>query len=81
LVYLWYTNRHKDPTKHHDDCYFCVVNVKGFNRYKKSKWEYIDLKSATQPIWYSNDVSILVYTFSDVPLSDIEETQDFERKN
>ena len=66
----------REPKNHHDDCYFCAVNVKGFNRYKKSKWEYPDLESARRPISHSNDVPIPVYTVSDLPLSDIEETQD-----
>jgi len=65
-------------TNHHDDCYFYVVNLKGFNRYKKSKWEYPDLKSATQPILHSDDVPIPVYTLPDVPLPDMGKTQDLE---
>lgn len=35
----------REPKNHHNDCYFCMVNVKGFNRYKKHKWEYPDLES------------------------------------
>jgi len=64
----------REPTNHHDDCY--VVNMKGFNRYKKSKWEDSDLKSATLLISHGDDVPIPVYMLPDVSLSDIEDTQD-----
>lgn len=52
----------REPKNHHDDCYFCVVNVKGFNRYKKHKWEYPDLESARRPIPHSKDIPIPVLT-------------------
>jgi len=43
----------REQKNHHDDCYFCVVKVKGFNLYKKNKWEYPDLESARRPIPHS----------------------------
>ena len=30
----------REPKNHSDDCYFCTVNMKGFNRFKKSNWFY-----------------------------------------
>ena len=27
----------REPQNHHDDCYFCMVNIKGFNRSKKKE--------------------------------------------
>ena len=27
----------RELQNHHDDCYFCMVNIKGFNRYKKKE--------------------------------------------
>ncbi|XP_061443081.1 uncharacterized protein LOC133365351 isoform X1 [Rhineura floridana] len=68
-----------EPQNHHDDCYFCVVNVKGFNRYKKHRWEYPDLGSARRPVPHSEDVPIPVFTsLPDLPLSDVEEMLDVE---
>ena len=52
----------KEQQNHHDDCYFCMVNIKGFNRYKKRKWEYPDLKSARQPVLHCENIPVLVFT-------------------
>ncbi|XP_061480792.1 uncharacterized protein LOC133383677 [Rhineura floridana] len=69
----------REPQNHHDDCYFCVVNVKGFNHYKKHKWKYPDLDSARRPVPHSEDVPIPVFTsLPDLPLSDVEEMLDAE---
>jgi len=65
----------REPTNHHDDCYFSVENVKGFNGYKKSKWEYPYLESARRPIPYNDNVPIQAYT---LPLSYIEKQQDLK---
>ena len=50
------------PQNHHDDCYFCLVNIKGFNRYKKRKWEYLDLKSARRPVLHCESIPVPVFT-------------------
>ena len=34
---------------HFDDCYFCMVDLKGFNRHKKKSWKYPNLESARRP--------------------------------
>ncbi|CAH2083924.1 unnamed protein product [Euphydryas editha] len=34
---------------HHDDCYFCVVNINDINSNNRSKWIYPDLPSAKRP--------------------------------
>ena len=33
-----------------DDCYFCMVDLKCFNRHKKKSWIYPDLESARRPV-------------------------------
>ncbi|GBL90510.1 hypothetical protein AVEN_179433-1 [Araneus ventricosus] len=61
----------REPVNHYDDCYFCFKNVKGFNRDKKSKWEFSDLESAGRPVPYCEDIPIPVFTsFPNIPLSD-----------
>lgn len=36
----------KEPVNHHDDCYFCLVNITGINRKNRAKWEYPSIRSA-----------------------------------
>ena len=52
----------REPQNHHDDCYFCMVNIKGFNRYKRRKWEYPDLKSARRPVLHCESIPVPVFT-------------------
>jgi len=63
----------RQPKNHHDDCYFCVVNMKGFNRHKKSKWVYPNLESARRPVCHSDDVPIPIFHTLQDPLSNNEE--------
>ena len=51
--------------KHFDDCYFCLVDLKGFNHHKKSSWNYPDLESARRPV--SRCEEIPVPKFSALP--------------
>ena len=48
----------REPQNHHDDSYFCVVSIKGLNRYKKRKWEYPDLKSARRPVLHCENIPL-----------------------
>lgn len=69
----------REPRNHHDDCYFCVVSVKGFNKYKKRNWEYPDLESARRSVPHSKDVPVPVFTtLPELSSSDVEELQDVE---
>lgn len=69
----------RELKNHYDDCYFCVVKIKGFTRYKKAWWDYPDLGSARRPIPQGNDVPILVFTrILNQPLSGSEERQGLE---
>lgn len=40
----------REPLNHHDDCYFCVVNINGINKTNRSKWIYPISTSAVRPI-------------------------------
>ena len=55
----------REPKNHFDDCYFCLVNLKGFNRHKKNSWNYPDLESARLPVPHCEEVP--VPEFSDLP--------------
>ncbi|CAH1113182.1 unnamed protein product [Psylliodes chrysocephalus] len=67
----------RESKNHHDDCYFCSVNVKGFIRHKKGKWEYPDLKLARRPIPHNEEIPVLVcITLSDVSISEVEKIDD-----
>lgn len=48
----------REPTNHHDDCYFCVVNITGINSANKNKWSYPTLPSAQRPLLHSNESSV-----------------------
>lgn len=48
----------REPSNHHDDCYFCVVNITGINRKNRSKWIYPSLQSAIRPVLSSSDESV-----------------------
>ena len=39
-----------------------MVNIKGFNRYKKKKWEYPDLKSVKRPVLHCESIPVPVFT-------------------
>ena len=43
-----------EPTNHFNDCYFCAVNVKGMNRYKRRTWVYPNVESAKPPVLHSD---------------------------
>ena len=55
----------REQKNHHDDCYFCIVNISGINRNNQSKWSYPDLDSARRPHLHSNEVPIP--SFSHLP--------------
>ena len=51
----------REPKNHHDDCYFCMVNIMGINRNNRRKWIYSDLESVRRPVPHSDEVSIPVF--------------------
>ena len=52
----------REPKNHHDDCYFCMVNIKGINRNHRKRWTYPDIESARRPIPHSAEVPIPTFT-------------------
>ena len=64
------------PQNHHDDCYFCAVNLNGVNLKKKTTVTYPNLPSALQPIPHSDAIPIPVFTsFAE---TDSEENEDYD---
>ena len=60
---------------HPNDCSFCLVNLTGFDRYKKRKREYPDLASARLPVLHSKGIPVPVFTsLSQLQGSNSEET-------
>ena len=52
----------REPQNHHDDCYFYMINIKGFCRYKKKEWGYPDLKSARRTVLHCESISMADFT-------------------
>lgn len=52
----------REPKNHHDDCYFCIVNMSGWNKHKKKSWYYPDIESARRPVPHCSAIPIPVFT-------------------
>jgi len=48
----------REPRNHYDDCYFCMVKVKGINTKNKKSITYPDVDSAMKPVHHSADIPI-----------------------
>ena len=46
----------REPKNHVDDCYFCLVNVKGFNKKNKQHLQYPNIHSAMRPIPHGDKI-------------------------
>ena len=52
----------REPQNHHNDCYFCIVNLTGFKRYKRRTWEYPDLVSARRLVLHFKGIPVPFFT-------------------
>lgn len=52
----------REPTNHSDDCYFCLVNVKGFNKKNKQHLQYPSIPSAIRPVAHSEEIPVPKFT-------------------
>lgn len=70
----------REPTNHHDDFYFCVMNITRINRKNSSKWTYPNLKSAIRPILNTSEepVADTQPSTSNVTLQVLSEASDDE---
>lgn len=51
----------REPTDHHNDCYFCMVNIKGVGKKNRHKISYPNIPSVTRPIPHSEQLPIPVF--------------------
>lgn len=51
-----------EPNNHFNDYYFCAVNLKGINRYKKHIWVYPNVESAKPLILHSEVLPVPVFS-------------------
>ena len=52
----------REPKNHFDDCYFCLNDMKGFNKNKKKGWQYPSLDSVIRTVAHSEDLPVPVFT-------------------
>ena len=52
----------REPSNHLDDCYFCLVNVKGFNKKNKQYLQYPSIPSAIRPVAHSEEIPVPIFT-------------------
>jgi hypothetical protein len=48
----------REQQNHHNDCYFCLTNIQGFNKKNKDNVIYPNLRSANRPVPHSDEVPI-----------------------
>ena len=48
----------REQENHLNDCYFCMVSTKGFNKKNKSKIQYPNLKSAIRPVPHCDEIPV-----------------------
>ena len=51
----------REPTNHLDNCYFCLVNVKGFNKKTKHLLKYPDILSTIRPVAHCHEIPVPVF--------------------
>ena len=52
----------REPKHHHDDCYFCMVDMSVWNQRKKKDWYYPYIESARRPTSHCAKVPVPVFT-------------------
>lgn len=64
----------REQKNHSDDCYFCSINVKGYNSKWKRSISYPNLQSAIRPIPHGEEIPVpkAPVTLQEIPISDEE---------
>ena len=52
-----------EPKNHQEDCYFCMVDMTGWNQCKKKDWYYPNIESAQKLVPHCTEVPVPVFTF------------------
>jgi hypothetical protein len=48
----------REQKNHYDDCYFCTINVTGYNKKNKKVIKYPNLLSAIRPVPHGPDLPV-----------------------
>ena len=59
---VWVPMVWREPKDHHDDCYFCMVNMSGWNRHEKNSWHYSDIESERRPVPHCSEFPVPGFT-------------------
>ena len=59
-----------EPKNHHDDFYFCMVDMSEWNQQKKKDWYYPNIESARRPIPHCAEVPVFT-SLPDLPADEI----------
>ena len=51
----------REPKNHHDDCYFCCVNVMGIESKNRKNLQYPQVESVSRPVPHSDDIPIPIF--------------------
>lgn len=62
---VWCINGLGEPQNHYNNCYYCLVNIKGINKINRQKWSYSDLDSARRLVLHPEEIPIP--SFSSLP--------------
>ena len=54
----------REPKNHHNDCYFCMVDMSEWSQRKKKDWYYSDIESARRLIPHCDELPVLVFISS-----------------
>lgn len=52
----------REPKDHLSDCYFCMNDMRGFNKQKKATWVYPSLDSAIRPVLHCDELPVPTFT-------------------
>ena len=52
----------RERKNHNDDCFFCLVNIKGIIGGNQSKWTYPDIDSAKRLVANSDEIPAPTFT-------------------
>ena len=57
---VWGSYGMREPKNNHDHCYFCMIDMSGWNQRKMKDWLYPDIESVRRPIPHCAKVPVFV---------------------
>ena len=52
----------REQQNHFDDCYFCLINLKGINKKNKHTLQYPNIQSAIRPVPHCEDIPVPIFS-------------------